>query len=112
MKRSHIFAALLLLLPFLFSSCDYQRPLAEEDLMFIGTWSSHKWYIEIAANGRGYWERRNRPGHEGTVRITYDRIIFSAPEDRESFRIEELPFYDENSGFTIMVLDNQEFYLH
>ena len=107
MKKS----LLLLVCPlFLFIHCDLQRPLNMEDLIFLGDWSSDDYYIEIAANGYGFSQRRNREAIEGTVKITDTKIIFKGDNGREKFDIDELPF--EENGEVMMVLDGGLFYKH
>ena len=103
--------ALAALLLFTLPSC--QRPLDDQDLIYIGTWSSRKFYLEIGANGYGYCQRRNRDGVEGRVRITDRRIIFNGDEGGGSrFRIDTPPSFDLSTGEIFMVLDNDEFIKH
>ena len=94
------------------SSC--QRPLEEQDLIFIGSWSSEKFYLEIGANGYGFCQRRNRTAIEGRVRITDDCIIFNGSESggRRRFRIDTRPSVDLGSGEVFMILDNKDFLKH
>ena len=97
----------------LFSSCEKQQPLNEEDLIFIGAWSSDDYFIEIAANGYGFCQRRNSPSFEGNVFIRNDKIIIRGTgEDggRHKFDIDEYPF--EENGDIMVVLDGDLFYKH
>lgn len=94
------------------SAC--QKPLEEQDLIFIGSWSSEKFYLEIGANGYGFCQRRNREPIEGRVRITDNRVIFNGDEQggRRSFRIDTPPAFDLTTGEVFMILDNKEFLKH
>lgn len=107
MKRILLLA--LIVIPFL--GCEgYQEELYAEDLIFIGSWSSPDYYLEIAANGYGFCQRRNRNAVEGTVEITLDEIIFRDNNRRTDFYIDELPY--EDRGEVMMVLDGDVFYRH
>ncbi len=107
MKKCLLF---LVFSAFLFSNCDLQQPLNDEDLIFIGEWSSDDYFIEIAANGYGFCQRRNSPSFEGNVTIRNDRIIIQGAEGRHRFDIGEPPF--EESGEVMMILDGDLFYRH
>lgn len=103
--------AFLAFLIFSLPAC--QQPLEEQDLIYIGSWSSKKFYLEIGANGYGYCQRRNREPVEGRVRITDRRIIFNGDEGgRGSFRIDTPPSFDLSTGDIFMILDNDEFLKH
>ena len=100
---------------FLFTTSSCQRALDEQDLIYIGSWSSKKFYLEIGANGYGFCQRRNRPAIEGRVRITNNRIIFNGNDEndgRRSFRIDLPPTVDEDTGEIFMELNNKEFLKH
>ena len=57
MKTSIKFTlALAALVLFTFPSC--QQALDEQDLIYIGSWSSKQFYLEIGANGYGFCQRR------------------------------------------------------
>jgi len=94
------------------SAC--QKPLDDQDLIFIGAWSSEKFYIEIGANGYGFCQRRNREPVEGRVRITDNKIIFNGDGvgGRNAFRIDTPPSFDLTTGEIFMILDNKEFLKH
>ncbi|MEM8527810.1 MAG: hypothetical protein AAGG68_24425 [Bacteroidota bacterium] len=98
---------------FLLQSCDLQRALDDFELQYIGDWSSDKFYLEIAANGRGYLERRGLfgfDGVEGRVNITDNRIKFRSDERDRNFRIDESPYRE--AGEIVMILDGKTFYKH
>lgn len=89
-----------------------QKPLDEENLIYLGDWSSRKHYIEIAANGYGFYQRRNRNGVDCRVKITDNRIIFNWDGGRKSFCIDTPPSVDLATGRVFMVLDGDEFLRH
>lgn len=101
---------LILLTASLAFSCNDQEPLDDFDLVFIGSWSSEDYYLEIGANGYGFCQERNRNPIEGTVEITRDEIIFRGDGRREDFYIDVEPFEDQ--GLVMMILDGDYFYLH
>ncbi len=92
------------------SSC--QKPLDEEELVYIGSWSSSRHYLEIAANGYGFYQRRNRDPEDCRVRITRRKIIFDWDGGRKSFRIDVPPAIELSTGRVFMVLDGRDFYKH
>lgn len=91
-------------------SCTDQEPLEDFDLIFIGSWSSEDYYLEIGANGYGFCQERNRNPIEGRVEITRDEIIFRGDGRRKDFYIDVEPFVDQ--GNVMMILDGDYFYLH
>ena len=95
---------------FLFSNCGKQRPLNEADLIYLGEWSSSEYFIEIAANGYGFCQRRNRTELAGNVFIDNDKITFKAENGKHKFDIDEPPF--EENGEVMMELDGELFYKH
>jgi len=99
-----LFSAILL------TNCELQQPLDQADLIYLGEWSSDEYFIEIAANGYGFCQRRNRESIEGNVTIRNNRIIISGEEGRHRFDIDEPPF--EEFGEVMMVLDGDLFYKH
>ncbi|MEE9373539.1 MAG: hypothetical protein V3V00_10855 [Saprospiraceae bacterium] len=109
-KTLPISAFLFALLTFFLLSCDLQQPLDDYDLIFIGSWSSDDYYIEIAANGYGFCQERNRNPIEGRVEITRNRIKFKGEGRKKNFNIDVEPF--EDLGDVMMVLDGEYFYLH
>jgi len=95
----------------LFSNCGKQQPLDEADLIYLGAWSSADYFIEIAANGYGFCQRRNRAAIEGNVFIKNDKITFKSDEGgKHKFDIDEPPF--EENGEIMMKLDGDLFYKH
>ena len=104
--------ALLISFAILFTvSCDrYQEPLQDFDIVFIGSWSSQDYYLEIGANGYGFCQRRNREPIEGTVEIRWDEIEFFGNGRSERFYIDAEPF--EEFGEVMMILDGDYFYRH
>ena len=93
-----------------FSAC--QKPLQDEDLIYLGAWSSSKHFIEISANGFGFYQRRNRELQDCNVRITNRRIIFDWDGGRKSFRIDTAPAIEISTGRVFMTLDGRDFYRH
>ncbi|MEN0045898.1 MAG: hypothetical protein AAF806_02450 [Bacteroidota bacterium] len=111
MKKITYLCSIFLLL--LLTACDLQQALDDFELQYIGDWSSDKFYLEIAANGRGYLERRGLfgfDGVEGRIKITDNKIKFRSDERDRNFRIDESPYREE--GTIIMVLDGKTFYKH
>ena len=103
----------LVLAAFLFANCGKQQPLDEADLIYLGEWSSSDYFIEIAANGYGFCQRRNRDSFEGNVFIRNDKIIFKGTGEnggKHKFDIDEPPF--EENGEIMMKLDGDLFYKH
>lgn len=95
----------------LFTNCGKQQPLNEADLIYLGEWSSTDYFIEIAANGYGFCQRRNRDSFEGNVFIKNDKITFKSDEGKKhKFDIDEPPF--EENGEIMMLLDGDWFYKH
>jgi len=93
-----------------FSCYQFQEPLEDYDLIFIGSWSSEDYYLEIGANGYGFCQRRNREPIEGWVEIRWDEIEFGENGRRKEFDIDEEPF--EEFGEVMMILDGEYFYRH
>ena len=104
--RSTLFLFSLLFL----TAC--QKPLNDQDLIYIGSWSSKKHYIEIAANGYGFYQRRNRPGQECRVKVKNKKIVFNWDGGRKSFCIDVPPSIELSTGMVFMVLDGRDFYKH
>jgi len=103
----------LVFITLLLPNCGKQQPLDEGDLIYLGEWSSDDYFIEIAANGYGFCQRRNSASFEGNVFIRNDKIIIQGTgEDggRHKFDIDEPPF--EENGEVTMVLDGDLFYKH
>lgn len=89
-----------------------QKPLYEEDLIYLGAWSSDKHFIEIAANGFGLYQRRNRDLQECRVKITDKRIVFNWDGGRKSFCIDTPPAVELTTGRIFMILDGRDFFKH
>ncbi|MDG2450798.1 MAG: hypothetical protein P8M34_14210 [Saprospiraceae bacterium] len=106
MKRVLLFVIGLLFL----SGCDLQQPLNDDDIVFIGSWSSDEFYLEIGANGYGFCQKRNRYPIEGRVNITRNKIKFRGEGGKKDFDIDADPFIDQ--GDVMMILDGEYFYLH
>lgn len=106
----HVLLSFLCLSVFSLFSC--QKPLHDADLIYLGAWSSNKHYIEIAANGYGFYQRRNREPRDARVRITNRRIIFNWDGGRKSFRIDTPPAVEITTGRVFMILDGRDFYRH
>lgn len=95
------------------SSFSCQQPLDDWEIEYLGNWSSNKYYLEIAKNGRGYLEKRGFfgfDGVEGRIYINNNRIKFRSDSRNKTFHIDERPYRDRRSGFIMMVLDGDEFY--
>lgn len=103
---------LVLLSVALLSIPSCQKPLDDDELIFLGAWSSDRHFIEIAANGFGFYQRRNRELQDCRVRITDRRIIFNWDGGRKSFRIDTPPSVELSTGLVFMTLDGREFYRH
>ncbi|MCB0616921.1 MAG: hypothetical protein KDC75_26565, partial [Phaeodactylibacter sp.] len=89
-----------------------QKALDDQDLVYIGSWSSKKHYIEIAANGYGFYQRRNRSGEECRVKVKDKKIVFNWEGGRKSFCIDTPPSVELSTGMVFMVLDGRDFYKH
>lgn len=89
-----------------------QKPLDEQDLIYIGSWSSKKHYIEVGANGYGFYQRRNREGEDCRVKVKDKKIIFNWDGGRKSFCIDTPPSVELSTGMIFMVLDGRDFYKH
>jgi len=104
----------ILLIIVLFScfSCRQQESIGLENLEYVGNWSSNQFYLEIALNGRGYWQggNNNLEGTAGNVFIENNEISFIAAPNK-TFSITQPPFLD-STGYTVMTLDNELFYKH
>lgn len=96
-----------------------QRPLAEEDLIFRGDWSSSKYALQIYGNGYGVCQSKKWGIGlvcEGYVTITNNRIVFTSTEEhstlaRKKFSIDQLPTTD-SSGTVYMILEGDRFEKH
>jgi len=89
-----------------------QRPLDEQDLIYIGSWSSNKHYVEIGANGYGFYQRRNRTGVECSVKVKNKKIVFNWDGGRKGFCIDTPPSVELSTGRVFMVLGGRDFYKH
>lgn len=104
---------LLILISLLLStipSC--QKALDDDELIYLGAWSSSRHFIEIAANGFGFYQRRNRDMQDCRVKITNRRIVFDWDGGRKSFRIDTPPAVELSTGRVFMTLDGRDFYRH
>lgn len=108
--KINMFLIVLSLLVFTIPSC--QKPLDDDELIFLGAWSSSKHFVEIAANGFGFYQRRNRELQDCRVNITNRRIIFDWDGGRKSFRIDTPPSIELTTGRVYMTLDGRDFYRH
>jgi len=108
--KINISLLLLVCAGLLWPSC--QKGLYEEDLIYLGAWSSNKHFIEIAANGFGFYQRRNRDLMDCRVRITNRKIIFNWDGGRKSFRIDTPPSVELSTGRVFMNLGGRDFYRH
>lgn len=96
---------------FLLTNCNKQKSLADENLVFIGDWSSKDYFIIIATNGYGFCQHKNKPEIEGNVFIKNDKITFKSDGGRKhKFDIDEPPF--EEGREIMMELDGDLFYKH
>jgi hypothetical protein len=109
--KTKLFTLLSLFFFLLLSSC--QSSLEDYDYIFVGSWESNKFYLEIYDDGYGYIEKYGLfgfDGEEGEVTIRRDRIIIDTPNHTKRFKIDASPFYDAFSDQVIMILDGKEFY--
>ena len=90
------------------SSC--QKPLSDQDVKYLGQWSSDKYSLEIWKNGSGTYQKKKQDPVDCWVKIENNRIKFkTGATTYKSFRIDSDP-YVNGDGFTVMILDNQVFY--
>lgn len=109
MKNSLYFVLLAFLLA---TTPSCQKALYEEDLIYLGAWSSNKYFIEIAANGFGFYQKRNNGLRDCRVKIKSRRIVFDWDGGRKSFRIDTPPSIELSTGRVYMTLNGRDFYQH
>ncbi|MCB0633171.1 MAG: hypothetical protein R2824_29040 [Saprospiraceae bacterium] len=109
MKNAFYF---LLLALFTLTTPACQKALYEEDLVYVGAWSSDRYFIEIAANGFGFYQKRNNGLKDCRVKIKNSRIVFDWDGGRKSFRIDNPPSIELTTGRIYMTLNGRDFYQH
>lgn len=97
----------ILLTLFLFSC---QTALPDQYTEYIGSWGSDRFSMEIWKNGRGVLEWGNRGPYECRIEIDDQKIRFRG-EVRRNFTIDQPPYMDA-SGYWLMELDGDLYYLH
>ena len=111
-KNNHekIYSSLsILLCIFLLSSCT--KPIIDEHNIFLGSWGSEKFSIEIWKDGFVKIKRARLYENETRVIIKDNKIKFKTPGFSKKFNIDSDPYVD-NDGITVMILDGKKFYKH
>ena len=104
MKKIYSSLSILLCI-FLLSSCT--KPIIDEHNIFLGSWGSEKFSIEIWKDGTTLRLYEN----ETRVIIKDNKIKFKTPGFSKKFNIDS-DLYVDNDGLTIMILDGKKFYKH
>ncbi len=98
----------------LLSSC--QKELNEIDYIYVGSWGSKTYSIEIWENGRGILEKRGSlflsTEVDARVKITDNEIKFKTDLWAKKFHIDEKPAFDSITNKTYMKLDGEVFFRH
>ena len=108
MKKIYTLFSILLCI-ILLSSCT--KPILDEHNVFLGSWGSEKFSIEIWKDGFGKIKRVRRYNNETRVIIKDNSIKFKTPGFSKKFRVDSEPYVD-NDGITVMILDGKKFYKH
>ena len=108
MKNIYTLFSILLCL-ILLISCT--KPIKDEHNVFLGSWGSEKFSIEIWKDGFGKIKRVRRYDNETRVIIKGKSIKFKTPGFSKKFRVDSKPYVD-NDGITVMILDGKKFYKH
>lgn len=111
MKARYFIPVLILLM----TSC-LQEELSPENYVFRGSWDSHRYAIQIFANGSGTLTIRNRGRLEGNVWIKRDKMTFMSENETDEisykrFHIDQRPTTDAN-GVVYMILDGHRLDKH
>ena len=108
MKKIYTLFSILLCI-ILLSSCT--KPILDEHNVFLGSWGSEKFSIEIWKDGFGKIKRVRRYNNETRVIIKDNSIKFKTPGFCKKFCVDSEPYVD-NDGITVMILDGKKFYKH
>ena len=108
MKKIYTLFSILLCI-ILLSSC--AKPIIDEHNVFLGSWGSEKFSIEIWKDGFGKIKRVRLYENETRVIIKDNEIKFKTPGFSKKFNIDSDPYVD-NDGITVMILDGKKFYKH
>ena len=103
MKKIYtLFSVLLCII--LLSSCT--KPILDENNVFLGSWGSEKFSIEIWKDGFGKIKRVRLYENETMVIIKDNSIKFKTTGFSKKFRVDSEPYVD-NDGITVMILDGK-----
>ncbi|MDA9714863.1 hypothetical protein N9V04_00495 [Bacteroidota bacterium] len=105
-----IYSSLSILLC-IFLLCSCTKPIIDEHNIFLGSWGSEKFSIEIWKDGFGKIKRPRLYENETRVIIKDNKIKFKTPGFSKKFNIDSDPYVD-NDGITVMILDGKKFYKH
>ena len=108
MKKIYTLFSILLCI-ILLSSCT--KPVIDEHNVFLGSWGSEKFSIEIWKDGFGKIKRVRLYENETRVIIKDNSIKFKTAGFSKKFRVDSEPYVD-NDGITVMILDGKKFYKH
>ena len=108
MKKIYRLLSILLCLTLLISCT---KPIKDEHNIFLGSWGSEKFSIEIWKDGLGKIKRVRLYEHETRVIIKDNSIKFKTLGVSKKFRVDSEPYVD-NDGITVMILDGKKFYKH
>ena len=108
MKKIYTLFSILLCF-ILLSSC--AKPILDENNVFLGSWGSEKFSIEIWKDGFGKIKRVRLYESETRVIIKDNSIKFKTPGFSKKFHVDSEPYID-NDGITVMILDGKKFYKH
>ena len=108
MKTIYRFFTLSALVIF-FISCT--KPIIDDNNIFLGSWGSEKFSLEIWKDGFGKIKRVRLYENETRVIIKDNTIKFKTLGFSKKFKIDSDPYIDDN-GLTVMILDGKKFIKH
>ena len=108
MKTIYRFFTLSVLVIFFFSCT---KPIIDDNNVFLGSWGSEKFSLEIWKDGFGKIKRVRLYENETRVIIKDNTIKFKTLGFSKKFKIDSDPYVD-NDGLTVMILDGKKFIKH
>ena len=108
MKTIYRFFTLSTLVIFFFSCT---KPIIDDNNVFLGSWGSEKFSLEIWKDGFGKIKRVRLYENETRVVIKDNTIKFKTLGFSKKFKIDSDPYIDDD-GLTVMILDGKKFIKH
>ena len=108
MKTIFRFFTLSALAIFFFSCA---KPIIDDNNVFLGSWGSEKFSLEIWKDGFGKIKRVRLYENETRVIIKDNTIKFKTLGFSKKFKIDSDPYIDDD-GLTVMILNGKKFIKH